>query len=563
MSLARATLPRPHIRNKNCACMAEVFGGLDGEDFVDGDEAISFVGGRRVSRATMWKSFSCADWHRERMEAAGATEWRKWKDEGNARFAEKDYSGAHALYAKAGLLALGPFRNGAVDAFNQTLKNWPVWAASRRFVDVDVLVQQVLHFLPPVISKTFDGKTYHAPNTAAAVCAANSSAAWLLEGRPREALAAARDACEADPGYLKGHRRELAALLRLRRDQIKAMRVLRRGAPGLKLEQDALERCDTAVREKQEDLRDWETAQRAYPTEDLALLTAGFTDYERATFIYGPIRFRACLQWLRGGPLKCYTRCEARASLVPFQKGQVLMLSLCYAEWPPPNRRHERLRQTLDRRYGAAALAGLDALEAHEPAEGGFYRRWLAAPRDNVIQCLDWIMLDPENGDLADAPPMGIASENSLKYGPARINMFIEELHQYGLEVVSVMLGQGLTEHVDRVDRTLREGCDIAPKTYKDVLVYHAASTAASEDNGILANPDPRAVHALRRRQPPAGQDFDSNAAALMPRGFRPPPEPWDRGHRPLARHPVSPFRFAASTTTSDIVFPDIVKLIS
>ena len=51
--------------------MAEVFGGLDGEDFVDGDEAISFVGGRRVSRATMWKSFSCADWHRERMEAAG------------------------------------------------------------------------------------------------------------------------------------------------------------------------------------------------------------------------------------------------------------------------------------------------------------------------------------------------------------------------------------------------------------------------------------------------------------------------------------------------------------
>lgn len=100
------------------------------------------------------------------------------------------------------------------------------------------------------------------------------------------------------------------------------------------------------MRVKQEDLRDWETAQRAYPTEDLALLTAGFTDYERSTFIYGPIRFRACLEWLRGGPLKCHTRCEARASLVPFQKGQVLMLSLCYAERPPPNRRHERLRQT-------------------------------------------------------------------------------------------------------------------------------------------------------------------------------------------------------------------------
>lgn len=232
------------------------------------------------------------------------------------------------------------------------------------------------------------------------------------------------------------------------------------------------------------------------------------------------------------------------------------MLSLCYAERPPPNRRHERLRQTLDRRYGAAAVAGLDALEAHEPAEGGFYRRRLAAPRDNVIQCLDWIMLDPENSDLADAPPMGIASENSLKFGPARISMFIEKLHQYGLEVVSVMLGQGLTEHVDRVAKTLKEGCDIAPKTFKDVLVYHAASTVASEDNGVLANPDPRAVHALRRRQPPDGQDADSNAAAPMPTGVRPPPEPWDRGH-------ASPLRFAASTRTFDIVSSEIFKLIS
>ena len=68
------------------------------------------------------------------------------------------------------------------------------------------------------------------PNRAAAICLANSSAAWLLEGKATEAsvpgailkgaelaLADAEKSTEADPEYLKGHRRQIAALQTLGR----------------------------------------------------------------------------------------------------------------------------------------------------------------------------------------------------------------------------------------------------------------------------------------------------------------------------------------------------------
>ena len=127
---------------------------------------------------------------------------------------------------------------------------------------------------------------------------------------------------------------------------------------------------------------------------------------------------------------------------------------------------------------------------------------------DNVINCLDWIMVDEANGDLADKPPQGVASEKSLHYAPMRINMYVEELTERGLEVVSVMLGQGLTDQVDLIDKTLREGSPIMKvKTFDDILVYHAASTAASEDNGVPMNPDPRSFDALMRRRPPRQLD--------------------------------------------------------
>ena len=395
-----------------------------------------------------WKQFSAADWHANEMERAGLVEWKEWKDRGNALFKDKDYGGARAMYGKACILAVDPFRNGGINGFFDALSAWPAHTAPRQFLDIKELVGQVFKYLPHMASREHDGTTYHPPNNAMAVCYANTSAAWLLDGQPQKALKAAKRATRTDPGYIKAHRRELNALQALQRSQPKRV-------PDRKL----FERYSKAVREKREELADYEQARAAYPTEALALLTAGWLDHERAMFIYGPVRFLECVTWLRDGPLKNWRKCEARASLVPFQGGQVLMLSLCYTE-----------------------------------ADG----------MDNVINCLDWITVDNANGDLADKPPQGVASEQSLKYAPMRINMFIEELQEGGLEVVTVMLGQGLTEHVDLVDKTLREGSPVMKvPTFQDVLVYHAASTAASEDNGIPLNPDPRSFDAIQRRTKP------------------------------------------------------------
>ena len=411
-----------------------------------------------------WKSFSVADWNAAEMEKGGIVEWRAWKDKGNALFQEKDYAGARAMYGKARLLALGPYRSGAVKAWFDALQAAPAHTARRQVFDIEPLIGQVLKYLPRTFSRKspLDGKPYGAPNNAAAVCSANISAAWLLEGELENARKEARFARRTDPSYLKAHRRELAALQALHRRQATAIRELKEGhvyPDRRQAMRKVLAKYATAIKEKNEELADYEQARAAYPTEALALLTAGWLDHEQASFVYGPVRFLECVMWLRDGPLKKWRKCEARASLVPFQGGQVLMLSLCYTE-----------------------------------ADG----------MDNVINCLDWITVDNANGDLADKPPQGVASEQSLKYAPMRINMFIEELQEGGLEVVTVMLGQGLTEHVDLVDKTLREGSPVMKvPTFQDVLVYHAASTAASEDNGIPLNPDPRSFDAIQRRTKP------------------------------------------------------------
>ena len=209
--------------------------------------------------------------------------------------------------------------------------------------------------------------------------------------------------------------------------------------------------------EKARELEDYPLMRSTYPAETLTLIACGWLTFERASFVYGPARFRECVAALRRGPLSVDARCEIRASLVPFQGGQVLMLSLCH----------------------------------------GY-------PIDTVINCVDWIMLDTENGDLADAPPMGKASPRSVEHAPTRIAVFAQELATFGLDVVAVMCGQGLTEHVDLVDDTIRSGTDDAEldvPAVDGILVYRAASTAASEDNGVPSDPDERAYFAKRRRK--------------------------------------------------------------
>ena len=411
------------------AVMNRLFDGIDAR-------ADEVFGGPRYM--TAWKRFSVSD----HLAATALDDWVPDKEKGNACFEAKDYARARAHYERGATLARSPTKNGATKAFQRALAAWPAASAARRFAECKDLYQLVLQFLlAPTHDRTMtlgDARVKtRAPNQGLAICCANRSAAWLLDGNFEEALTDARRATDADPGYVKGHRRERAALVKLSRV--------------------------AEAREKDEELQIYDRAKDAYPAESLALIAAGWLSFERASFIYGPLRFDACLEELRAGG--GFRECEARPSLVPFQGGQCLMLSLCYG-WP----------------------------------------------RDFCVQCVDWVLVDAEHADLAEQPPNGTASAMALAHAPTRIANFVHEVDAYGFDVVAVMLGQGLTDHVDLVDRRIREGSDdmdVPPKA--GVLVYHASSTAASEDSGIPPNPDPRqdAARELRRPRPPPAQEVD------------------------------------------------------
>ena len=114
------------------------------------DEILNTIMGRipRPSNpfaSRRWKTFSVADWNAAEMEKGGIVEWRVWKDRGNDLFKEKDYAGARAMYGKARLLALGPYRSGAVKAWFDALQAAPAHTARRQVFDIEPLVGQVLN----------------------------------------------------------------------------------------------------------------------------------------------------------------------------------------------------------------------------------------------------------------------------------------------------------------------------------------------------------------------------------------------------------------------------------
>ena len=180
------------------------------------------------------------------------------------------------------------------------------------------------------------------------------------------------------------------------------------------------------------------------------MLAVGWVSWERASLVYGPIRFRhAADAVLACGDKKV----EARASIVPFCGGQVLMLTLMY---------------------------GLE-----------------------TIECMDFRLVDHENAEIADQPPNGHASAAALEHAPTVIAKFIWELaHGWGLTTVAVMCGQGLVEHVDYLDAQLKAGCAGVWEPLEDVLVYASSSTYAAEESGLPPNMEamPGAMEAMLRR---------------------------------------------------------------
>jgi tetratricopeptide (TPR) repeat protein len=367
-----------------------------------------------VDDGEQWKKFSASDF----LARQADTGWEKPKSLGNELLKAGDHCGAAKLYRSAALLAKGALDSGVIHAFIETLQAWPEESAHCALVsNEDLLWDSIVpHLCVPKTERTLElpnGETWVAkyPNKGAAISWSNCAQALLLAGDAEGALAAAREATVEDPEYTKGHHREMKALELLGRKR---------------------EAADITKK-----MRQYTTARSLYPSESVALLAVGWIDLKRATLVYGPIRFKQAAEHVAQSLAQGVRKVEARASIVPFQGGQSLMLTLVYA-----------MRST--------------------------------------IECMDFVMVDNQNADMADQPPNGHASPLALEHAPMRIGVFIHDLAEYELQTVAVMCGQGLTQHVAYIERKLREGHEgMHPPIDSTVIVYPASSTAASEDAGM------------------------------------------------------------------------------
>merc|ERR1712029_432112 len=172
----------------------------------------------------------------------------------------------------------------------------------------------------------------------------------------------------------------------------------------------------------------YKVARRMLPAESEALLAVGWINWERAKLVYNPVRFReAANSVVSAGDL----RVDARASLVSFQDGQLLMLTLVHGK--------------------------------------DFHKI----------------------GELASLPPNGIASAAALQNAPNFIGKFMSELMQWELKTVSVMCCQGLVDHVEYIAEKLKTGSPGVFEPFVDVLVYPSTHTHASTSIGVPPTFDP------------------------------------------------------------------------
>jgi hypothetical protein len=311
-----------------------------------------------------------------------------------------------------------------INAFTEALETWPENSPQRALAELDdIIVDKVLaeHLFVGLGEERFDFPEHHQanddgerewrckkPNRAAAIALANRAQAFLLAGLPRRALSNAERATAADPSYVKAHHRVQRALEELGDKE--------------------------GARRKAEEIHDYTVCRKFLPTENQALLTAGWIDWPAYSLVWSPGRTEAILTHLVEELEESERRIEVRVSLVPFQGGQGMMLSLVYG-----------------------------------PTSSFKMGNILAAA---------FIMTDADNGEMADRPPNGHASQRTLTHAPPLIHNFIEKVERRGLSVKTVMVGQGLFDHHALVrERLVAEG--------HGAFVYQADSTAASEDAGI------------------------------------------------------------------------------
>lgn len=389
-----------------------------------------------------WQAFSLAESLGEDQDPS----WERPKALGNEALKRGEYGVAAGHFKRAHLLALGAIEGGTAEAFANALLTWPEGSPQREVGELDdIMCTQILNRLwsaprparfefPSGVSGEGETWTATKPNRAAAIALANRAQAFLLAGQPERALSSAKRAVKADPSYVKGHFRCQRA-------------------------HEALG-DHKAAEEKAEEISDFNMARRFMPSENQALLTAGWITWEEYMLVWKPARLEAICSHLMATLGEGERSVEVRASLVPFQGGQGMILSLA---WGPTT---------------AFKMGKIDAA--------------------------DFIMTDPEHGSIADRPPNGHASEKTLENAPGMIGIFILELTDVGLAVQTLMIGQGLYDHkalvADRMLSCVREragetltgesqpnadGSLTASQVVGRVFVYQADSTAASEDAGI------------------------------------------------------------------------------
>merc|ERR1712183_128839 len=89
------------------------------------------------------------------------------------------------------------------------------------------------------------------------------------------------------------------------------------------------------------------------------------------------------------------------------------------------------------------------------------------------LDAVDFRCVDFDNGPQLELPPDGHASKSALNGVQKIILQFCAELKERGIQATSLMLGQGLTDHVNLLE-------PIASKVFDRVMVYPAMTTGAS-----------------------------------------------------------------------------------
>ena len=384
------------------------------------------------------------------LAARADTIWVAAKEAGNKLLAAKEYEAARREYERGALLAIGPIANGSLDAFLEG-----VFTATREESPLRRVVQT-----DDLRSVIFEYAATAWPHTRTL---ANSLGDEMTAAYPNRGAAICWGN-RAAAWLMEGRAEEaLADAQRARESDPEYLKGHRRELSALR----RLGRKEDAE-DVYEGLRAYGELRSTYPTEAMTYFKLGWIDLKRAQLIYGAMRFNICAPLLAKeiGP---EGKCEVRASIVPFGECQVLTFSVTYG-----------------------------------------FPRW----NQQTVNAVDWYVVDTKNGELADKPPNGFASEKAMEVVDIRLGIFIAEAESYGLKVVAVCCGQGLTDHVAFLEKRLKapqepshEG-QVKLRPLDDAVIFHRASfTSASEIGNVVNQPDPRGFMAMMARRPSSESD--------------------------------------------------------